>query len=166
MPKYLFIILIIFQISCTKKHLDNYNTSNNKFTYKNLKILIPNYFQKDFIRNKWIDKSNGVSLNIEIEYSKVKLKNYVQNAIKLIKKTYPNYKILNIKNLKKNKILILSTTKIDNIMLNFYMLVISFKSSKLVITIAGRENLFKLKKYEDFISLIQVNEDIKNGNHK
>lgn len=166
MPKYLFFVLIILQISCTKKHIDNYNASNNKFIYKNLSIQIPNYFQKDSIRNKWIDKNNDVSLNMEIEYSKKELNTYIQDAISLIKRTYPNYKILNTKNLKKNEILILSTTKIDNIMLNFYMLVISFKNSKLVITMAGRENLFKLKKYKDFINLIQVNEDIKNGNHK
>ena len=166
MSKYLLLILTIFQISCNKTDITNYKISNNKFTYKNMQIIIPEYFSKDIIKNKWIDKSNGVILNIEIEYSEMELNKYIENSIKFIKKTYPDYKVLSKKNLKKNKILILSTTKIDNIMLNFYMLVISFKNSKLIITVAGRENLFKLKKYKDFIMLIQVNEDIKNGNNK
>ncbi len=166
MSKYLLLILTIFQISCNKTDITNYKISNNKFTYKNMQIIIPEYFSKDIIKNKWIDKSSGVILNIEIEYSEMELNKYIENSIKFIKKTYPDYKVLSKKNLKKNKILILSTTKIDNIMLNFYMLVISFKNSKLIITVAGRENLFKLKKYKDFIMLIQVNEDIKNGNNK
>jgi hypothetical protein len=165
MLKYLFIILIILQISCNKTDITGYKISNNKFKYKNLTIKIPDYFQKGIILNKWIDKNNGVTLNIEIEYSETSLNEYVKSAIKLIKKTYPDYKVLNIKNLEKNKILILSTTKFDNIMLNFYMLVVSFDNSKLIVTIAGKKNLFELKKYEDFIMSIKVNGDNKNGNN-
>jgi len=166
MYKYIFII-IIFSFSCSKSNYPKKYISDNYFIHKNMEIIIPSFFKKDgIIQNKWVDKYNGATLNIIVEYSDTDLSDYLNDSLVLIKKTYSSYNIISKESLSKNKILILSSTKIDDIMLNFYTLVVSFDTSKLIITLGGKKEIFKDKKYETFIKSIKVNEDIKYENNK
>jgi hypothetical protein len=159
-------VLIILFSSCNKDDISNKKKINNYFSYQNLRIKIPNYFYKDkLVSNKWIDKENGSTLNIEIGYSKTTLDDYLKDTIYAIKNVYPDYKALNIKKLSKNSIIMLSTTSIQEVELKFYMLIISFKNSKLIVTIGGKKDVFSEKKYEKFIKSIKK-KGIKNDNSK
>jgi len=159
LKKNLIIILVLVLLSSCKSDAKNNKNENLErvFNYKNLSFNIPVSFKKDtLISNRWINKNTGVTLNIEVEYSETELEQYVKDAIKTIKRVYPNYEIIEKLALTKKVSSLLARAVVQNMKLKFYMLIISLEKSKVIITIGGRENVLKEDSYKTFIDLIKI----------
>ena len=163
---FIFLILILMFTSCKDKLIVQ-KTSVNKFTYKNLEINIPENFNPDkLIKNKWVDKETGLSLNIEIEYSVTQLDNYVKNMMKMINKVYNDYKIIKIEKSGVNIRTLFSEIKIKNKILNFYMIIIKLDNSKVIVTIGGDKKVFNKNEYSDFVKNIKIKRSVQDENSK
>ena len=158
LKKILILVLLASFFSCKNDTNISINSSQNTFSYETVKINIPSKYKKDnFTENRWIDKKTGISLNIELEYSETNLENYFKDSLIMIKKIYPSYKIIKRTKVEKNIISILSTAKVQDVNLKFYMFIISLEKSKIIITIGGREKFFNDEIYDSFVKLIEVN---------
>ncbi len=144
MKLFLSIILIFSIFSC--------NSNGSKVVVKKIKdniiideilIKLPTSWDKDKKLNLWREKKTGAILNIEIENSKLALKDYIEESLKIIRKTYSYQKIGERKGSVGNYNYFdsIAEVEMENRVMIVHSLVIDKKESKITITMAVNKDL-------------------------
>jgi len=85
--KFFFLIIIFLLQGCNNTKVDKV-TELNTIVINNILIKIPKSWKKDDKLKIWRENNTGATVNIETEISKLSLKDYTFEALKMVKNLY------------------------------------------------------------------------------
>ena len=167
MFRVIFVSLLLVGLHSCNAKTDTQSYENKKeFRYKNFKLSVPEYFKATKIKWKWINENDGITLNIEKEFSKISINEYVNKSLDLIKNFYPSYELQKTEKISKDKVMISFSLTKDYVKIKFIMFVFAFEDCKIVITLAGKENSLNRSNYLKFIEFLKQMRVDNEGNKK